>query len=491
MPPSCFGIGPHRAWGLVLCLCGLASVLAKPVQGEDWPQFRGPNCSGVSTSTRSLPVEFSSEKNVCWSVEVGDGIGSPVIASGRAFTTGMSKPQVFSVYGFDAATGKKLWQHDYPTGDLLRITPPNSHASSTPATDGERVYVYFSTLGLVALDAVDGHEVWKYPLPKPAYLMDWGAAASPIVYKDLLVFDQDDDLTPFILALDKRTGDLRWRTERGDMLAGYSVPVICTANGRTDIVVAGSGKLKGYDPATGKELWTCNTLLRTIMTTPVVKDGVIYTSVQSYGDSGRTLKFALLEWLDTNQDGQLARTEVPKPFTGKFDQSDKNGDKILDVEELDTAFQAPTNMAGGGATVQAVRGGGTGDVTETHVLWNLHNRAPSNLSSPIVFDEQLFVVKRGGLSSAYQIDTGKALWETKRIRNLGDYYASPVAADGKLYVTGENGFIIVLEQGPELKVLAKNDMGASCLAPPAVADGRLFIRTRDKLFCVGEKSLSE
>lgn len=457
-------------------------------RAEDWPQFRGVNSSGVAPSTYSLPTEFSHTDKVKWSQKLGDGIGSPIIVDGRVFTTAMTSEQKFSVFCFDAATGKHRWQRDFDTGKLPRITPPNSHASSTPAADGKRVYVHFSTLGLLALNAADGKMAWEYKLPSPAYLMDWGAAMSPVVYKDLVLFNQDDDLNPMLFAVDANTGKLRWQTERPDMLAGYAVPVICEANGRADIVVAGTGKLKGYDPENGKERWTCNTLPRTLMTSPVVRDGIIYISVQSYGDATRTLKFALLEWLDTNQDGKLARPELPKEFWKRFDESDKDSNGVIEDDELDTAFQSRDNQAGGGTTIQAVRGGGTGDVTASHVLWNIKNRSPSNISSPVVVGEQLFVVKKGGLSSSFDAATGKTHWELARIKNIGDYYASPVAADGKIYVTGENGFVVVLEQGPKVNVLAKNDMGEPCLATPAIADGRIFIRTRETLFCISENA---
>jgi outer membrane protein assembly factor BamB len=270
------------------------------------------------------------------------------------------------------------------------------------------------------------------------------------------------------------------------MLAGYAVPVLCEAEGRTDLVVAGTGKLKGYDPETGKEIWSSRTLLRTIMTTPVVREGVIYVAVQSYGDAGRTLKFALMEWLDTNQDGKLARDEVPEAFREKFDLSDKNKDGFLTADEIDDAFQHPDNKVGGGNTIQAVRGGGRGDVTKTHVLWNFTGSAPSNLVSPLVTDGRLFVVKAGGLSSCFDTATGKPLWERERIRNFGDYYGSPVAADGKIYVPGRNGFIVVLADAPELKILARNDVGGALEASPAIADGRLYVRTRQKLYCFAE-----
>ncbi len=463
-------------------------ALAITARAEDWPQFRGENSSGVSKSDKPLPTKFSLTENLRWSAKLGDGIGSPIVVGGRVFSTAMTDEQKLGIFAFDSNTGKQLWKTELDTGKLPRITPPNSHASATPASDGKRVYVHFSTLGLIALDCETGQIAWKRSLPVPAYLMDWGSGSSPIVYKDLVIFNQDDDLAPALFAVDSATGEIRWKTDRKEMLAGYAIPVLCEAGGRTDIVVAGSGKLKGYDPKTGKELWVCNSLLRTMMTSPVVKGDLIYTSVQSYGDESRTLKYALLEWLDTNQDGNLARDEVPKEFWERFDQSDKDKSKFLSGSELDTAFQSAENMIGGGTSIQAVRGGGSGDVTSTNVIFDLHNKSPSNLTSPLVVGNQLFVVKKGGLSSSFDAATGSTHWELARIKNIGDYYGSPVAGDGKIYVPGENGFIVVLEQGEKMKFLAKNDIGEPCLATPAIVDGRIFIRGRETLFCFGEEA---
>jgi outer membrane protein assembly factor BamB len=461
----------------------ISLLLTVVAQAEDWPQFRGQNGSGVS-SGKSLPSEFSAEKNVLWRAKLGDGIGAPIILNGKVFTTAMVADQKCAVFCHEAASGKLAWQKDIVTGALPRITPPNSHASSTLAADAERVYFYFSTIGLIAFDLKTGTEVWRHEMPKPAYLMDWGAAASPIVHNGLVFFCQDDDLTPYAMALDAKTGKLRWKTPRPDMLAGYALPVICEAGGRTDLVIAGTGKMKGYDPATGKEIWTCNTLVRTIMTSPVVHDGIIYVAVQSYGDATRTLKHALLEWLDTNQDGKLARAEMPKEFHERFDLSDKNKNGLIDPEELDTAFQHPDNMVGGGNIIQAIKGGGTGDVTTSHLLWNLDHKSPSNLSSPLLYNNRLYVVKSGGMSSCYDAKDGKTLWDRTRMGNFGDYFASPIAADGKVFIAGRNGFVVVLQDGPEMKVISKNDMGEEIIATPAIADGRLFVRTRESLICV-------
>ncbi len=470
---------------------------------EDWPQFRGPNSTGVSASSNNLPVQFSYEDKVLWSAELGEGVAGPVVSGGRVFATAMvdpkeldlspdnppvAAPQKFAVFAYDAQTGKQLWRKEFDTGPLPEITWPNTHASSTPATDGDHLYVYFSTLGLLAFDAADGTLLWKYPIPMPFYLMDWGPANSPIVYGNRLIFCLDDDLDPYILALDKYTGKLMWRTPRPEMLGGFSSPVVCRGGEREDIVVAGTGKLKGYDPETGKELWTCNSLLRTIMTTPAVVDDKIYISIQSYGDTDRVLKYALLQWRDTNQDGKLEKSELEKAFWKRFDKGDRNNDGFLVDEEIDAAFQSPNNMAGGGNTIQVIRGGGKGDVTKTHVLWNIENTAPSNIASPLVVNGRLFVVKEGGISACFDAQDGKTIWMRKRIRNLGHYYASPIAGDGKLYVTGENGFVVVLKQGPKMEFLAKNDMGDSCVATPAIADNRLYFRTLHKLYCISEEA---
>jgi outer membrane protein assembly factor BamB len=477
--------GPHVG-ALIVGL--LVAAAGAGTMADDWPQFRGPNASGVSTARAPLPARFSLEEKVRWSHTLGDGVSSPIVVGDRVYATAMTGAQTFGVFCFAARDGSLLWKQELATGKLPVIMEPNSHAASTPTADRQRVVVYFSTLGLIAFGAADGRPLWRHELPVPAYLMDWGAAASPILYEDLVIFNQDDDLHPYCIALDAQSGETRWKADRPDMLAGYAVPVLCRAAGRTDLVIAGTGKLQGYDPATGAERWTCNSLLRTIMTSPVVQDDCIYVAVQSYGDTERTVKYALLEWKDTNQDHKLAKTELSPDFAERFDRADRDHDGFLDESELDTAFQSADNLVGGGSIIQSIRGGGQGDVTKTHMVWQLNSRAPSNLASPLVVGGLLYTIKRGGLASCFDAATGAPRYETKRIQNLGEYYASPVAGDGKIYLAGENGFVVVLEQGPQLKVLAKNDLGESCFATPAIADGALYFRTRQKLFCIADDS---
>ncbi|MCH2128456.1 MAG: PQQ-binding-like beta-propeller repeat protein [Pirellulaceae bacterium] len=471
---------------LICSFTAWTGSLKTSTHAEDWPQFRGHNASGVSTESKNLPIEFGHDHNVKWSAEVGKGVACPIVANKRAFTTAMVDEQTFAVFSFDAMSGDLLWRREFDAGEVPAITAPNEQASSTPASDGARVYVHFSTLGMLALSAADGKVLWQQDLPMPFYLLGWGAANSPIVFKDKVIFNLDDDLAPYLIAFDKFSGEVLWKTPRPEMLGGYATPVVCTANGRSDVVVAGSGKLKGYDPETGEERWTCNTLLRTIMTSPVVSQDRIFISIQSYGDTNRVLKYALLQWRDTNQDERLDKTEVNEAFWEKFDSGDHNGDGFLAGEEIDAAFQSPDNLIGGGTTIQAVRGGGEGNVTDTHVIWNIENNAPSNISSPLVVNDRLLVVKKGGISAAFQVTDGETVWLKKRIKNFGNYYASPVCGDDKIYITGENGYIVVLDATQDKPVvLKKNDMGDSCTATPAIANNRLYVRTLHKLYCVG------
>ena len=488
--PSKLRVPPRWQW-VFLCgvsVCGCLGAGADLMRAEEWTQFRGPNCTGISPSTKSLPTQFSYQTNVAWSADLGDGISSPVVANGRVISTAMASSDRLAVICHDTKNGTELWRREFQIDDPDPLTPPNSYASSTPATDGKRLYVYVTTRGLIALDILDGKQVWQLPVEEPHFIFNWGAAGSPIVFEGMVYFNQDDDLHSFLLAVDAESGTLRWRTERPEMLAGYAVPVVCEFGERKDLVVAGSGKLKGYDPYTGSELWTCNSLLRNSLTTPVVQQGTIYLSqtIQG-GESDNVYSKPLLQWKDTNQDGRLTKQEIPESFWTRFNRGDENQDGFLVGNEIDKAFQSSTNMVGGGTIVQAIQGGGKGDVTETHMLWKLEKtRAAADYCSPLAIHDRLFLIKRGGITSVLDKATGDIMRKPRRIGNVGYYYASPVVGDSKIYIVGENGFVIVLADGPKLKFLAKNDMGDTCIATPAIADGRLYIRTRHKLYCLAE-----
>jgi outer membrane protein assembly factor BamB len=480
----------------------LTVLTSASVKAEDWPQFRGPNSAGVSAASKPLPEEFSPDKNVRWSEKLGEGIGCPVVAAGRVFTSAMVDDKTMGLYAFDAATGKQLWLRKWPIGDVAPVHKTNSHASTTPAADGKRVYFYFATLGMVALDAKTGADIWHKELPVPYFVFKWGAGMSPVLYKDLLLFVQDDDLAPAFYAFDKRTGKLRWKDDRNDMAVNYSHPVICQTDHGDEIVVAGTGLLIGYDPKNGKRLWTAKTLLRNIKTTPVVQDGVIYISLQSGGIANQWL--ASVDQADTgNSDGKLTKDEVqafvgerkvPEAFFRKtFGKGDANGDGALEGAELDAAFLHADNFAGASFDsaeaadeyILAVRGGGRGDVTKTHLLWKHKTKYTDHIVSPLVADGRMLLIKGGGIATCFETKGGKILYGPDRIQNAGDYFASPVLADGKIYVASENGNVVVLRNSAELDVLSVNDLGSPVLGTPAIADGTIYFRTRHGLLAVG------
>ncbi len=488
----------------MLRLITVASILfcSAYSRAGDWPQFRGPNCSGLSDETFSLPTTFSEDQNVRWSADLGDGIGSPVVAAGRVFVSAMIDEKTIGLFAFDARNGQLLWKRSWPGGDLPDIHKTNSHASTTPAADAERVYFYFSTLGMIALDAKTGRDVWHHELPEPYFVFKWGAGMSPVLHKDLLLFVQDDDLYPAFYAFDKRTGKLRWKDDRSDMAVNYSHPVVCETDQGDEIIVAGTGLLIGYDPATGQRLWHARTLLRNIKTTPVVRDGIIYISLQSGGIANQWL--ASVDRAETgNSDGKLTREEiqafvgdrpVPEAFFQKtFGRGDLDGDGQLAGKELDLAFLHPDNFAGASHTaknpaqefVLAVRPGGRGDVTKTHVLWKHPTKYTDHIVSPLVLENRMLLIKGGGIATGFDLATGENNFGPARIQNGSEYFASPVAADGKIFVAAENGRVVVLDQSDDFRVLAVNDLGSPILGTPAISQGTLFIRTREKLLAIG------
>ncbi len=478
------------------------------VQAEDWPQFRGPNCTGISTGTKPLPVKFSATENIRWSAKVGGGVGGSVIAAGRVFVSGMTADETVSLFAFDAATGKKLWQRDWATGSLAEVHATNSQASATPAADADRVYFYFSTLGLLTVEAGTGKDVWQRKLPTPFFVFKWGPGMSPVLYRDLVLFCQDDDLNPAFYAFDKATGNLRWKDERLDMAVNYSHPVVCTVGGRDEIVVAGTGILTGYDLESGKRRWSAKVMLRNIKTTPVSLDGVIYISVQSGAIANQWLASVDRDEKAGNNDNKLDKAEIQR-FVGKqtipeaffqktFDRGDLNKDGFLEGRELDVAFLHPDNFAGadfrttGDAAAEqfilAVRGGGQGDVTQTHLLWKHKTKNTDHIVSPFVSDGRMFLVKEGGISTVFDTKLGEPVRGPKRIGSGGGYFASPVFGDGKIYLASENGNVVVLKNTADYEELAVNDVGESIIATPAIADGRLFIRTQTQLLCIAAEA---
>lgn len=479
----------------------LLSIAWQSALGADWPQFRGPNCTGISATIQSLPVEFSATENVAWKAAIGDGVGSPVISQGRVFVSTVDDAGQIALIAFDLNTGDELWRRTWDAGKLPDVHHANSHASTTPAVDDERVYFYSSKFGIRALDVATGEEIWYRPMPVPFFVFKWGPAMSPVLCRDKLIFCQDDDLYPAIYALDKRTGEIQWKDERYDMAVNYSHPVLLETDQGPEVVVAGTGMLVGYDLETGKRLWHARLLLRNIKTTPVAVGDTVYVSLQSRGIANQWL--ATADRSETgNSDGKLTKAEMqasvgdvqipPEFFARTFDRGDMDGDGFLVGAELDAAFLHPDNFAGASFDVEdpadeyimAVRGGGRGDVTQSHLIWRHKTKYTDHVVSPFVHDGRMFLIKGGGITTVFETTEGSPVRGPKRLPNTGGYLASPVYGDGKIYAAGEDGVIVVLADGEDYEVLATCDMGESIVATPAIADGAIVIRSRDNLWCV-------
>lgn len=487
------------------CCFALIYVLLLTAQlkaTDDWPQFRGLNSSGRSLTATNLPVHFSPSENCRWKVDVGEGVGGAVVASGRVFATGMTAEKTVGVFAFDLKSGKKLWQRDWVVGDLPEIHHMNSYASATPASDGVRVYFYFSSLGLIALDAKTGETVWSNKLPEPFFVFKWGPGMSPVLCKDKVIFCQDDDLFPAIYAFDCESGRLLWKDERDDMAVNYSHPVVCEHGGKTELVVAGTGMLIGYDPDTGRRLWYAKCLLRNIKTTPVCVDGIIYVSVQSGGIANQWL-VAVDGAGDVPKDGKLSRgevqaylgeTEVPEVFFQKtFGRGDTNNDGFLEGVELDHAFLHPENFAGAtydaapenssAQFIMAVRGGGEGDVSDHQVLWRHETRHTDHIVSPYISEGRMFLIKEGGICTVFDTEKGEPLSRPNRVGKGGAIFASPVSGDGKIFIAFSDGKVVVLSDTKSYDKLAVNDIEESVIATPAISGCNLLIRSREHLFC--------
>ena len=330
--------------------CRIALVLLLASVGvaagaEDWPQFRGPTGQGHS-SERGLPVEWGESRNVIWKTPVaGRGWSSPVIAGGRVWLTTAIKERGASLraVAFDVDDGREAVNVEVfriRNGDLANAK--NSHASPTPIVEADRVYVHFGAEGTAAL-TTDGEILWKVRLP---YESQHGTGGSPVLHGDLLIVNCDGSDQAYVVALDKRTGKVRWKTSRRQPAdQAYSTPLVIKVGERDEVISVGAYRAAAYDPETGKEIWRVG-----------------------YADGF---------------------SNVPRPVYGHG------------LVFIATGFQQPSLLA--------VRADGTGDVTKSHIAWTLTRGAPLT-PSPLVVGDKLYLVSDGGIASCLDARTGETRW---------------------------------------------------------------------------------
>ena len=463
-------------------LLALVWLTLAPAAASDWPRFRGPNGSGVGADV-ALPVEFGPDRNVIWKTPLPPGHSSPILSADHVFVTAADGDELVTI-ALDRRTGRIAWQAAAPRVRQQRVDAHNNPASPSPVTDGESVFVFFQDFGLLSYDA-RGRERWRLPLGP--FTNAYGMGASPILAGDLVVLICDQSIGSFMLAVGKDDGRIRWTVDRPGATSGHSTPVLFEpASGRRQLLVPGSFYLSGYDVATGDRLWWAAGLAFEMKATPVHDGATVYisgTNTSSFQDSygGNVPSFADVRAADKDGDGRFSRDEAPDQLAQKWMRLlDLDGDGLLDEAEWNR-YREARGSAGG---MWAFRLGGAGDVTEKNTVWH-QDRGVPQLPSPVLYRDVLYLVNDGGIVTAYDPATGRVLSQV-RLRDAADsYYASPVAADGKIFLVSELGKVSVLAADGSLRVLAVNDLDDVAYATPAIAGGRLYVRTQATLYCFG------
>ena len=471
-----------------------ACVVAGSLAGQaEWSQFRGPGSRGIAAATAALPVEFGPEKNVRWKLEVGPGHSSPCVFGQRVFLTACVDRKLQTLC-IDAERGRLFWRKELDVAKVERVHRVNSAASPTPVCDGERVYAYFGSFGLIAYD-LEGEEVWRKPLAIERNI--FGTATSPIVADGKLIFVRDTNAESYVEVMEAATGKRVWKKDRTGFPSGWSTPVIWTRGDRQQLLVYGAFRLTGYALADGEELWSVPGLADEPCVTPVHGDGLVFVSSYNMNINPEVVglpEFAdLLKQYDTDKNGRLNRKEVEPnksilsrmdadgegdhPLRGffRFLDGDRSGE--IDAKEWQKIVRWLNSFEHKNA-ILAIRPG-DGD-RDAEIVWQ-HPRGVPECPSPLYHDGRLYAVKNGGIASCFDAKTGEVKYQ-QRIGARGPRYSSPVIGDGKIYAASARGFVTVYAVGDELRVLAQNDLGERIMATPALAHGSVFLRTDKHLW---------
>ena len=433
-----------------------ALVLINGCWAGDWPQFRGPSASGVGDGTKP-PVKWDATKgtNIVWSVEIpGLADSSPIVWGDQVFvTTAISSdpkqtfrtglygdtdpvndnsPHQWKVLAIDKKTGKILWEQTAHEGvPKTKRHPKSSQASPSPVTDGKVVVAYFGSEGLYAY-STSGELLWKKDLglQNAGWFFDpdseWGAASSPVIYKNMVILQCDRQKDSFVAAYDLKDGKELWRTARAE-IPSWGTPTIVSGKDHTEVATNAPRAIRGYDADTGKQLWTLGPNSEVVCTTPVFSQGLIFVTA--------------------------GYPPVQPIYAIRIGSS---GDLTLkDGKESSDA-----------------------------IAWS-KQRGGVYLPSPLVYGEHLYTVSNNGILTAYEAKTGVRVYQ-QRVGEGGSFVASPVSAAGKLYITSEDGDVFVVKAGATYELLSKNPMGEPILATPALAGDVLIIRGARHLFAVAE-----
>jgi outer membrane protein assembly factor BamB len=447
-----------------------------------WTRFRGPNGSGVA-ETGALPAEFSKDKNLVWSTALPAGFSSPVVGERCVFLTAYEGPRGWALC-VDKKTGKELWRAD---GFTLRTKdrPVNTPVSPTPVTDGRNVYVFFEAAGLISYDQA-GKERWRRELGP--FSNPYGMANSPMLVGGLVILQVDQDVGSYLLAVSAKDGAVEWKTPRPEANHGYSTPVVWQPKaGDAQLIVSGSYQVAAYSVKTGKKLWWVEGMAWQAKSAPVIQGGLLFVHSWMAGLSelvtlpeGKSWSEFVDEY-DKDQDGRVGKPEAPEKEMARlwflFDLDGNGFIERTDYENIQARQAAKSGLF-------AIRLGGRGNVTSTAVVWKAEKQLP-NIPSPLLYKGVLYILKEGGILTAYEPATGRVLRQGRVEGALDGYFASPVAGDGKLFLAAQSGKVAVVQAGAEWTVARVNDLDEETWATPAIDSAHLYVRTQRALYCFG------
>jgi len=417
-----------RSIALVIVL--LMGLVAAPF-AENWPQWRGPALNGTSPD-KLVPVRWSTTQNISWKLALPAWSGStPIVWKDRIYLN-VADGGDLALWSVDRARGVVVWKRRLGGGNV-RARKQNM-SSPSPVTDGRRVWVMTGT-GVVKAFDVEGSELWARDIQKDygRFGLNWGYGSSPLLYDEALYVQVVHGMTTadpsYLLCLDAATGKTRWRVERptkarSESHDAYTTPALLRYGTSTEIVVSGGDVVTGHDPLTGKELWRAG---------------------------------------------------------GLNPSDDANNRIVASPVVLGSLILAPSRER----PMLALRTGGRGDITKTHLAWSF--QSGPDVPTPVTDGTHVYVVNDRGIMWCLDSASGKEVYGRKRLRP-GTYSGSPVLADGRIYVTNEDGLTSVVKAGPTFEVLAENELDDYTLSSPAISDGQVFIRTAKFLWAVGQRA---
>lgn len=470
-----------------LFLFGLA-MFSNPLDGSagDWTRFRGSTGTGLAPDSATLPASIEPGSAI-WRTELPPGHSSPVIVGDRVFLTavrGDERKQLFTL-ALDRTTGRVLWEAEAPYTKLEDIHTIGSHAQSTPCADSEVVVSFFGSSGLYCYDH-SGKLLWSRPMGP--FRNDFGAGSSPLIVDQRIILCQDHDLDSFLMALDKKTGELAWRVDRSEFPRNYCTPIVWNNQGVKQLVVAATLRVVGYDLASGREAWTVRGISRMVSCSPTVgDDGRLYLAGWAAGgDDNERIGVEPFESVaplkDQDKSGTLEEAELQEgPIHQRFTQVDRNKDGKITQAEYEYfrgLFDKGRNL------ILAIKPGAAGEATESSVAW-IQTRHVPFCASPLYVEGLVVTVKDGGLLQCLNATSGKQL-KQMRLDASDKYYASPVSGDGKIYLIDQAGKLTIVRASDQLEVLDTADFQEDVYATPALADGRIYLRTAKALYCFGQ-----